>query len=69
VTPPILLGASVGEAGRVRPAMITAGFVLSFSVTARALSAITRIFDFDSIACAPLRPLAGEGPREAAQRQ
>ena len=44
---PILLGASVGQTGRVRPAMIAAGFVLSFSATALLLSAITRIFDFD----------------------
>ncbi|HYI26650.1 MAG TPA: cytochrome c biogenesis CcdA family protein [Bradyrhizobium sp.] len=44
---PILLGASVGQTGKVRPAMIAAGFVMSFSATALALSAITRIFDFD----------------------
>jgi len=44
---PILLGASVGQTGKVRPAMIAAGFVVSFSATALALSAITRIFDFD----------------------
>src|SRR5512139_3974463 len=44
---PILLGASVGQTGKVRPAMIAAGFVLSFSATALLLSAITRVFDFD----------------------
>lgn len=44
---PILLGASVGQTGKMRPAMIAAGFVMSFSATALALSAITRIFDFD----------------------
>ena len=44
---PVLLGASVGRSGRARPVMIAAGFVLSFSVVALALSAITRIFDFD----------------------
>ncbi|QWG25819.1 cytochrome c biogenesis CcdA family protein [Bradyrhizobium sediminis] len=44
---PILLGASIGQTGRVRPAMIAAGFVMSFSATALALSAITRVFDFD----------------------
>ena len=44
---PILLGASVGQTGKVRPAMIAAGFVMSFSATALALNAITRIFDFD----------------------
>ena len=40
---PILLGASVGQTGKVRPAMIAAGFVISFSATALALSAITRM--------------------------
>jgi cytochrome c-type biogenesis protein len=44
---PILLGASVGQTSKVRPAMIALGFVLSFSATALLLSAITRIFDFD----------------------
>jgi cytochrome c-type biogenesis protein len=44
---PILLGASVGHTGKLRPAMIALGFVLSFSIVALALSAITRIFDFD----------------------
>src|ERR1700676_1175891 len=44
---PILLGASVGQTGKIRPAMIALGFVVSFSVTALLLSAITRIFDFD----------------------
>jgi cytochrome c biogenesis protein CcdA len=44
---PILLGASVGHTGRVRPAMIALGFVISFSAVALLLSAITRIFDFD----------------------
>jgi cytochrome c-type biogenesis protein len=44
---PILLGASVGQTGRVRPVMIALGFILSFSATALFLSAITRIFDFD----------------------
>ncbi len=44
---PILLGASVGQTGKLRPAMIAAGFVMSFSATALALTAITRIFDFD----------------------
>jgi cytochrome c-type biogenesis protein len=44
---PILLGASVGQTGKIRPAMIALGFVLSFSATALAVSAITRIFDFD----------------------
>jgi cytochrome c-type biogenesis protein len=44
---PILLGASVGQNGRARPALIALGFVLSFSTVALLLSAITRIFDFD----------------------
>ncbi|WMT75578.1 cytochrome c biogenesis CcdA family protein [Bradyrhizobium sp. Ash2021] len=44
---PILLGASVGQTGRARPAMIALGFVMSFSMVALALSAITRAFDFD----------------------
>src|SRR5438034_3047908 len=44
---PILLGASVGQTGKIRPAMIALGFVISFSAAALLLSAITRIFDFD----------------------
>jgi cytochrome c biogenesis protein CcdA len=44
---PILLGASVGQTSKGRPAMIAAGFVVSFSLVALALSAITRVFDFD----------------------
>ena len=44
---PILLGASVGQTGKLRPAMIALGFVISFSAAALLLSAITEIFDFD----------------------
>jgi len=33
---PILLGASVGQTGRARPAMIALGFVVSFSMVALA---------------------------------
>src|SRR6202790_565575 len=44
---PILLGASVGQTGRLRPAMIALGFVVSFSAAPLLLSAITRVFDFD----------------------
>jgi cytochrome c-type biogenesis protein len=44
---PILLGASVGQTGKVRPAMIALGFVMSFSAAALLLGAITRVFDFD----------------------
>jgi cytochrome c-type biogenesis protein len=44
---PILLGASVGQTGKARPALIALGFVISFSAAALLLSAITRVFDFD----------------------
>jgi cytochrome c biogenesis protein CcdA len=44
---PILLGASVGHTGKARPALISLGFVISFSAAALLLSAVTRIFDFD----------------------
>jgi cytochrome c biogenesis protein CcdA len=44
---PIVLGASVGQTGRVRPAMIALGFVLAFSATALLLSRIADVFDFD----------------------
>ena len=44
---PILLGASVGQTSKARPVTIALGFVLSFSLVALALSAITRMFDFD----------------------
>lgn len=44
---PILLGASIGRAGHLRPAMIALGFVISFSAAALLLGAITRLFDFD----------------------
>jgi len=44
---PILLGASVGQTGKARPAMIALGFVMSFSMVALLLSAVTRVFDFD----------------------
>jgi cytochrome c-type biogenesis protein len=44
---PILLGASVGQTGKARPAMIALGFVMSFSAVALLLGAITRVFDFD----------------------
>jgi len=44
---PILLGASVGQNGKLRPAMIALGFIISFSATALLVSAITRVFDFD----------------------
>jgi cytochrome c-type biogenesis protein len=44
---PILLGASIGRSSHLRPAMIALGFVISFSVTALLLGAITRLFNFD----------------------
>jgi cytochrome c biogenesis protein CcdA len=44
---PILLGASVGQTSKVRPALIAAGFVLSFASVALLLAALTRLFDFD----------------------
>src|SRR3974390_3460055 len=44
---PILLGASVGQTGKLRPAMIALGFVISFSAAALLLGAITDLLDFD----------------------
>ncbi len=44
---PILLGASVGRAGTLRPVFIALGFVMSFTAVALLLGALTRIFDFD----------------------
>ena len=44
---PILLGASVGQTSRLRPAAIALGFVISFSSIALLLNALTRMFDFD----------------------
>ncbi|MEY9180199.1 cytochrome c-type biogenesis protein [Bradyrhizobium sp. USDA 326] len=44
---PILLGASIGRAGHLRPAMIALGFVVSFSAVALLLGAITQALDFD----------------------
>jgi cytochrome c-type biogenesis protein len=44
---PILLGASMGQTNKARPALIALGFVISFSAAALLLSAITRVFDFD----------------------
>src|SRR5258708_20400847 len=44
---PILLGASVGQTGKARPAFIALGFVASFAAVALLLSGITRVFDFD----------------------
>jgi cytochrome c-type biogenesis protein len=44
---PILLGASVGRSGKVRPALIALGFVISFSAVALVLGTVTRILDLD----------------------
>jgi len=44
---PVLLGASLGHSGRIRPAMIALGFVLSFSFVALLLGWLTQAFDFD----------------------
>jgi cytochrome c biogenesis protein CcdA len=44
---PILLGASMGQTGKARPAMIALGFVMSFSAVALLLSVITDLFKFD----------------------
>ena len=44
---PILLGASVGQTSKARPALIALGFVVSFSTVALLLGFITRLIDFD----------------------
>jgi cytochrome c-type biogenesis protein len=44
---PILLGASVGQTSKARPAFIALGFVVSFAAVALLLNWITRILDFD----------------------
>jgi len=44
---PILLGASVGQTTKARPAFIALGFVISFAFVALALNAVARAFDFD----------------------
>jgi cytochrome c biogenesis protein CcdA len=43
---PILLGSSVGQTSRIRPALIAFGFVVSFSAVALLLGGLTQIFDF-----------------------
>jgi cytochrome c-type biogenesis protein len=44
---PILLGASIGQSARARPAFIALGFVASFAFVALALNAIALTFHFD----------------------
>jgi cytochrome c-type biogenesis protein len=44
---PILLGASVGQTGGLRPVFITLGFVLSFAAAVLVFSAITQIIGID----------------------
>src|ERR1700680_3037057 len=58
---PILLGASVGQSGKLRPAMIALGFVISFSATALLVSAITRVFDPNSLRTGAAVLLVGFG--------
>jgi len=44
---PILLGASVGQTAKARPAFIALGFVISFAFVALALNALAQAFHFD----------------------
>lgn len=44
---PILLGASLGQRGRARPALIALGFVISFAFVALALNALAHTLHFD----------------------
>jgi cytochrome c-type biogenesis protein len=44
---PILLGGSVGQTNRLRPAAIALGFIVSFSFVALLLNALIRLLDFD----------------------
>lgn len=44
---PVLLGASVGQNSKARPALIALGFVVSFAAVALLISSITRLVDFD----------------------
>jgi len=44
---PILLGASIGQRAGARPALIAAGFVVSFAFVALALSAVATALHFD----------------------
>src|ERR1700730_13427783 len=44
---PILLGASVGQDGKARPALIALGFVIAFSPAAWLPRCVPRVFDFD----------------------
>lgn len=44
---PILLGSSMGQTSRIRPALIAFGFVISFSAVALLLGGLTELFDFD----------------------
>jgi hypothetical protein len=45
---PILLGASIGQRARARPALIAAGFVASFAFVALALNAMANALHFDA---------------------
>jgi cytochrome c-type biogenesis protein len=44
---PILLGASVGQTGGLRPMFITLGFICSFAAAVLVFSAVTQIFGVD----------------------
>ena len=44
---PILLGASIGQHGQARPALIALGFVISFAFVALALNALASALQFD----------------------
>jgi cytochrome c-type biogenesis protein len=44
---PILLGSSLGQTSRLRPALIALGFVVSFSTVALLLGGLSQLFDFD----------------------
>lgn len=44
---PILLGASIGQRGRARPALIALGFVISFAFVALTLNALATALHFD----------------------
>jgi len=44
---PVLLGASVGQTSRLRPALIALGFVVSFAAATLVFSAVTQLAGFD----------------------
>ena len=44
---PVLLGASVGQTSRLRPALIALGFIVSFAAATLVFSAVTQLAGFD----------------------